>query len=80
MQQRAVDPDDRDWETSYNTHGGVHTLGGTPFRKNYAGLGYIYDPVRDAFYTEQPYASWTLDESTCYWQPPTPMPEGLNWY
>ena len=66
--------------TSYNTKGGVHTLGGTPFRKNYAAVGYIYDPVRDAFYTEQPYASWTLDESTCYWQPPTPMPEGRGWY
>jgi len=66
--------------TSYNTKGGVHQLGGTPFRKNYAGVGYIYDPVRDAFYTEQPYASWTLDESTCYWQPPTPMPEGMDWY
>ena len=66
--------------TSYNTQGGVHKLGGTPFRKNYAGVGYIYDPVRDAFYTEQPYASWTLDESTCYWQPPTPRPEGMVWY
>ena len=66
--------------TSYNTQGGVHTLGGTPFRKNYAGVGYIYDPVRDAFYSQQPYASWTLDESTCYWQPPTPRPEGMDWY
>jgi len=66
--------------TSYNTRGGVHTLGGTPFRKNYAGVGYIYDPVRDAFYTEQPFASWTLDESTCYWQPPTPRPEEGVWY
>jgi hypothetical protein len=66
--------------TSYNTQGGVHKLGGTPFRKNYAGVGYIYDPVRDAFYTEQPYASWTLDESTCYWQPPTPRPEEGEWY
>ena len=66
--------------TSYNTRGGVHTLGGTHFRKNYAGVGYIYDPVRDAFYTEQPFASWTLDESTCYWQPPTPRPEEGVWY
>lgn len=66
--------------TSYNTQGGVHKLGGTPFRKNYAGVGYIYDPVRDAFYTEQPYPSWTLDESTCYWQPPTPRPEEGVWY
>ena len=66
--------------TSYNTQGGVHKLGGTPFRKNYAGVGHIYDPVRDAFYTEQPFASWTLDESTCYWQPPTPRPEEGDWY
>ena len=66
--------------TSYNTKGGVHQLGGTPFRKNYAGVGYIYDPVRDAFYSEQPFASWTLDESTCYWQPPTPRPEKGQWY
>ena len=66
--------------TSYNTQGGVHKLGGTPFRKNYAGVGYIYDPVRDAFYSEQPFASWTLDESTCYWQPPTPRPEKGQWY
>ena len=66
--------------TSYNTKGGEHRLGGTPFRKNYAGVGYVYDPVRDAFYTEQPYPSWTLDESTCYWQPPTPAPEGRGWY
>ena len=66
--------------TSYNTQGGVHKLGGTPFRKNYAGVGYIYDPVRDAFYTEQPYASWTLNEDACYWEPPTPRPEGMDWY
>ena len=66
--------------TSYNTQGGVHMLGGTPFRKNYAGVGYLYDPVRDAFYIEQPYGSWTLDESTCYWQPPTPKPEEGVWY
>jgi len=66
--------------TSYNTQGGVHKLGGTPFRKNYAAVGYIYDPVRDAFYAPQPFASWTLDESTCYWQPPTPKPEEGQWY
>lgn len=66
--------------TSYNTQGGVHKLGGTPFRKNYAGVGYIYDPVRDAFYTEQPFPSWTLDESTCYWQPPIPKPDSDNIY
>ena len=66
--------------TSYNTQGGVHKLGGTPFRKNYAAVGYIYDPVRDAFYTEQPYASWILNEDTCYWAAPTPRPEGIDWY
>ena len=66
--------------TSYNTQGGVHKLGGTPFRKNYAWVGYIYDPVRDAFYTEQPYASWTLNEDACYWESPTPRPEGMDWY
>ena len=66
--------------TSYNTQGGVHKLGGTPFRKNYAGVGYIYDPVRDAFYTAQPYASWTLNEDACYWAAPTPRPEGMDWY
>lgn len=66
--------------TSYNTQGGEHKLGGTPFRKNYAGTGSIYDPVRDAFYREQPYASWTLNESTCYWEPPTPRPEEGDWY
>lgn len=66
--------------TSYNTQAGVHKLGGTPFRKNYAGVGYIYDPVRDAFYVEQPYASWTLNEDACYWEPPTPRPEGMDWY
>lgn len=66
--------------TSYNTQGGVHKLGGTPFRKNYAGVGYIYDPVRDAFYSAQPYASWILNEDTCYWAAPTPRPEGMDWY
>ena len=60
---------------SYNTQGGVHKLGGTPFRKNYAGIGYMYDPVRDAFYTAQPYPSWTLNEDTCYWEAPTPKPD-----
>lgn len=66
--------------TSYNTRGGAHKLGGTPFRKNYAGKGYIYDPVRDAFYGQQPYASWILNESTCYWAAPVAKPEGMDWY
>ena len=66
--------------TSYNTQGGVHKLGGTPFRKNYAGKGYMYDPVRDAFYPPQPYPSWILNEDTCYWQAPTEIPEGMDWH
>lgn len=61
-------------KTSYNTYAGVHKNGGTPLRKNYAGEGFIYDPVRDAFYAPQPYPSWTLNEDTCTWNPPTPMP------
>jgi hypothetical protein len=61
-------------QTSYNTHGGVHALGGTPFRKNYAGLGYTYDAGRDAFIPPKPYASWVLDESTCLWNAPVAMP------
>jgi len=51
-------------KTSYNTFGGVHQLGGTPFRKNYAGIGYFYDSVRDAFIAPKPYPSWVLDEQT----------------
>ena len=65
---------------SYNTQGGVHKLGGTPFRKNYAGKGYMYDPVRDAFYAPQPYPSWTLNEDTCYWEAPLARPEGMDWH
>jgi hypothetical protein len=61
--------------TSYNTIGGKSTReGGTPFRKNYAGIGMIYDESRDAFYWPQPFASWTLNEETCIWEAPTPMP------
>lgn len=66
--------------TSYNTRGGVHINGGTPFRKNYAGVGFIYDPVRDAFIPPQPYASWTLDESSCNWSPPVPCPSDGQLY
>jgi hypothetical protein len=60
--------------TSYNTIGGVHTLGGQPYRKNYAGIGYTYDPQRDAFIPPQPYPSWTLNEDTCNWDPYKPYP------
>ena len=61
-------------QTSYNTNGGVHALGGTPFRKNYAGLGYTYDAGRDAFIPVKPYPSWVLNETTCLWDAPVAMP------
>ena len=61
-------------QTSYNTQGGVHTQGGTPLRKNYAGIGFTYDSVRDAFIPPKPFASWVLNEDTCLWDAPTPMP------
>ena len=61
-------------QTSYNTSGGVHHAGGTPLRKNYAGIGYTYDPILDAFIPPNPYASWLLNEETCLWEPPIPKP------
>lgn len=61
-------------QTSYNTHGGVHRNGGTPFRKNYAGIGYTYDEGRDAFISPAPYPSWVLNESSCLWDAPVPYP------
>lgn len=61
-------------KTSYNTSGGVHSSGGTPFRKNYAGIGYTYDSVRDAFIPPKPFASWTLNETSCLWEAPVAMP------
>lgn len=61
-------------QTSYNTSGGVHTQGGTPLRKNYAGIGYTYDSTRDAFIPPKPYNSWVLNETSCLWGAPTPMP------
>ena len=62
-------------QTSYNTYGGVHRLGGTPFRKNYAGIGFTYDETRDAFIPKQPYPSWTLNEDTCQWEAPVAYPD-----
>ena len=73
--------DPSEWiQTSYNTQGGVHTQGGTPLNKNYAGIGYTYDVERDAFIPPKPYASWVLNESTCLWNPPTPMPTDGKMY
>ena len=61
-------------QTSYNTHGGVHKLGGTPFRKNHASIGYTYDEDRDAFISKKPFNSWILNEDTCLWEAPVTMP------
>ena len=62
-------------QTSYNTHGGVHDNGGTPLRKNHAGIGYTYDEDRDAFIPPKPFPSWVLNEDTCRWEAPIPEPE-----
>ena len=74
--------DANNWvQTSYNTRGGVHYApnsnepdGGIALRKNYAGIGYTYDKVRDAFIAQKPYSSWLLDEDTCQWVPPVADP------
>lgn len=66
--------------TSYNTRGGIHINGGTPFRKNYAGIGYTYDEQRDAFIPPKPYNSWILNEDSCIWEPPIPYPQDENTY
>ena len=73
--QTFVDSSPGEWlQTSYNTHGGQHRNGGTPLRKNYAGIGYSYDRTKDAFIPPKPFASWVLNDDTCLWSAPTPMP------
>lgn len=67
-------------QTSYNTHAGEHKLGGTPLRKNYAGVGYTYDSNRDAFIPQKPYNSWILNEQTCMWEPPVQLPSNDKEY
>jgi len=67
-------------QTSYNTFSGEHLLGGTPLRKNYAGIGYSYDQTRDAFIAPQPFASWILNETTCQWEAPVALPDTENRY
>ena len=78
-----VDSSPGEWiQTSYNTFGGVHKLGGTPLRKNYAGIGYTYDKTKDAFIPPKPFPSWTLDEDTCLWESPVAYPTDgklYNW-
>jgi hypothetical protein len=73
--------------TSYNTHGGIHYTNGEPsqdqskaFRKNYAGIGFYYDEIRDAFIPPKPYPSWILNEDTCLWESPIPYPNDGNNY
>ena len=67
-------------KTSYNTIGGVHLLGGVPFRKNHAGIGYTYDETRDAFIPQKTYNSWVLNETTCNWEAPLAYPTDGNMY
>ena len=67
-------------QTSYNTIGGVHKSGGTPLRKNHAGIGYTYDSQRDAFIAPKPFNSWILNETTCLWNAPVAMPIDENRY
>jgi|TARA_R110000824_G_scaffold121477_1_gene277577 hypothetical protein len=67
-------------QTSYNTRGGVHQLGGTPFRKNYAGIGYEYNQTRDAFISPKPFNSWILNEETCLWEAPVAKPDDNKEY
>ena len=67
-------------QTSYNTIGGVHKLGGTPLRKNYAGIEYTYDEDKDAFIPKQRYPSWSLNEDTCLWESPVAYPDDGKQY
>ena len=73
--------DPSNWiQTSYNTQAGEHKLGGTPLRKNYAGIGYSYDGTLDAFIPPKPFDSWLLDETTCTWDAPVPRPDDGKFY
>jgi hypothetical protein len=79
--QTYIDDEPGEWiQTSYNTRAGQHDLGGTPLRKNYAGIGFSYDSTRDAFIPPQPYSSWTLNEDTCLWECPVAYPDDGNMY
>jgi hypothetical protein len=76
-----VDSNPGEWiQTSYNTHGGEHRLGGVPLRKNYASAGYTYDAELDAFIPPKPFDSWTLNEDACLWQSPVPVPDDSKVY
>jgi hypothetical protein len=70
-----IDSTPGEWiQTSYNTFGNQHKLGGTPLRGNFAGIGYTYDSTNDVFYAPKPYPSWTLNETTWLWEPPVAYP------
>ena len=74
-------PDKEKWiKTSYNTHGGKHLLGGDPLRKNYAGIGFLYDETKDAFIPPKIFESWVLNEETCLWEAPVPYPTDMKNY
>ena len=76
-----IDNEPGKWvQTSYNTYGGVHQLGGTPLRKNFAGIGYTYDKTRDAFIPPIVFPSWVLNETTCLWEAPIVKPDDGNTY
>ena len=76
-----VDDSPGKWiQTSYNTFGGEHALGGTPLRKNFAGIGFTYDETKDAFIPPKQFSSWTLNETTCLWEPPMPRPSDGKTY
>jgi hypothetical protein len=78
-----VDTSPGEWiQTSYNTYGNQHKLNGTPLRGNYACVGYTYDREHDVFYAQQPFPSWTLNQTTWLWEAPTPYPTDnkvYNW-
>lgn len=76
-----IDIIEGEWiQTSYNTYGGKHLLGGTPLRYNYAGIGYTYNREYDAFHAPQPYNSWILNKETFIWEPPIPYPTDGKMY
>ena len=83
VEQDFIDtlPDKQNWiQTSYNTFGGQHKLGGTPLRMNYAGVGFSYDKEKDAFIPPKPYESWLLNETTCLWEAPISYPTDGKFY
>jgi hypothetical protein len=73
-------PDKTSWvQTSYNTYGGTHPEG-RPLRKNFAGIGFQYEPQKDAFIPPKPFNSWSLNEETCLWDAPIPYPNDGEMY